>query len=163
MATRTIQPSAFHGKCPRAALELDYLTGEVSLHAKRAEGEMRVAMGCVLALAAGPLAAKPPPDARLQPFLASVISDLDAGLKDYSSARFQRVKVAFTPTGRSLVCGMVNAKNSYGAFEGWRYFWEERGPGAAAALRMSDSDGCTDYDVVWLDEDFSGAVAFKAR
>lgn len=48
---------------------------------------------------------------------AKVIAAADVQLKDGASARWR-----FEPVRADLVCGYVNAKNSFGAYVGWQPF-----------------------------------------
>ncbi len=50
--------------------------------------------------------------------LASVESTVRAAMKDPWSARFGRIAAADRPGGAVTVCGMVNGKNSFGAYTG---------------------------------------------
>lgn len=47
--------------------------------------------------------------------LAAIKADLETKLKDAASAKFQRVRVK-----DGYFCGLVNAKNSYGAYAGYK-------------------------------------------
>lgn len=50
-----------------------------------------------------------------------VKSEIKEGLKDPSSAQFKDVRIVKVPEGK-VVCGQVNAKNSYGGYAGYKYF-----------------------------------------
>lgn len=47
----------------------------------------------------------------------------DAELRDYPSARFRDVTADKAPIGGGIwFCGYVNARNAFGAYQGWRRF-----------------------------------------
>jgi hypothetical protein len=46
-------------------------------------------------------------------------------LKDADSAKFMNVRMLPADQGMSDICGKVNAKNSYGAYAGYRTFYGE--------------------------------------
>lgn len=56
----------------------------------------------------------------------SVIVDAEryirSQLKDPESAKFRNVDAYFTKDGDTVACGEVNAKNSFGAYEGYKWF-----------------------------------------
>jgi hypothetical protein len=55
-------------------------------------------------------------------------------LKDPESARFRSLGVYSTETGARAVCGEMNAKNSYGAYVGYKKF------AAAGTVVMTETD-----------------------
>lgn len=70
-----------------------------------------------------PVVSLPPPE-KLQPVSLSaaemqgVERGLKAKLKDPDSAKIEGVVAGKDTSGRTFVCGLVNAKNSYGGFTG---------------------------------------------
>lgn len=59
----------------------------------------------------------PPRGQPSQTLFAAARDELDGALLDYPSARFREVRA-----DSFRVCGLVNSKNPYGAFVGWRPF-----------------------------------------
>jgi len=50
---------------------------------------------------------------------SAVVRSVEAKLIDPSSARFEQIRAAHDPAnGRLVVCGLVNAKNSFGGYVG---------------------------------------------
>jgi hypothetical protein len=61
-----------------------------------------------------------------------------AQMKDPASAQFRGLKSGKTGTGFVFVCGEVNAKNSYGGYNGYRPFlWRE----GTYGVRLTDDKG----------------------
>src|SRR5689334_17187693 len=71
-----------------------------------------------------PVVSAPPPVQKLQPVSLSeeemqgVERGLKAKLKDPDSAKIEGVVAGKGTDGRTFVCGLVNAKNSYGGYSG---------------------------------------------
>lgn len=57
-------------------------------------------------------------------------------LKDPASAEFREIKVSIF-NGAPLVCGEVNAKNSYGGYTGFRHFMIKEGRARLASDEIS--------------------------
>ena len=58
-------------------------------------------------------------------------------LKDPESARFGEIKAGFPPgQNHPTVCGLVNAKNSFGGYVGMRYFIGALGPRGFAVIGL---------------------------
>jgi hypothetical protein len=59
---------------------------------------------------------------------AQARTTLSAELLDYEATRFQSVR-AILPTDRKFpyFCGQINAKNSFGAYTGWKDFYVDGG------------------------------------
>ena len=85
-------------------------------------------LSVVLALIVSGCAAAPPPSG-LRPFELGAIErqavedGVRVSLKDPGSAQFQRMIGATDASGRITVCGLVNAKNSYGGYNGASPFY----------------------------------------
>lgn len=74
---------------------------------------------CVLALSACVPAPVPSTPYQLSSKqMASVKSVVKSAMKDPWSAHFGRIAAADQPQGAVTVCGMVNGKNSFGAYTG---------------------------------------------
>lgn len=52
--------------------------------------------------------------------LAALRESLQSTLKDADSAKFKDVEISLD--GKGTACGLLNAKNSYGAYGGYSYF-----------------------------------------
>jgi hypothetical protein len=66
-------------------------------------------------------------------------------LKDPESARFERVKAILKPsTGVTLVCGLVNSKNSFGGYTGRSMFAGTLTRGAKPAFQVNAAAGDPD-------------------
>lgn len=77
---------------------------------------------CTLAWTAA--AAAPPINARETAAFAAAHKALVRGsLKDPSSAQFQSVFVSRGTSGARILCGEVNAKNSFGGYVGFKRFY----------------------------------------
>lgn len=73
------------------------------------------------------------------PVEAAATDAIKASLKDPYSAQFERMRAGQDKDGSTLVCGYVNAKNSFGAYQGRRLF-AVRVPAAGAATVEAFSD-----------------------
>lgn len=63
-------------------------------------------------------------------------AEIAGQLKDPSSAQFRNVKASKTDKGFALVCGEVNAKNTFGGYVGFTPFiWREGTYGGAVGAR----------------------------
>lgn len=111
-----------------------------------------------IALSTNQASAAPAPASPEKAFVSEVREALDLALKDYPSARFKQVRIAFTPGGHRLVCGLVNSKATTGGYAGWEYFWADVPEGGAVTLSFSYHDECSAYDVTWLPKDFAPVV-----
>jgi len=58
---------------------------------------------------------------RAEQVQATALASLKRSLRDADSARFDGVRYVSTPAGEA-VCGVVNARNGFGGFVGWRPF-----------------------------------------
>lgn len=89
-----------------------------------------IGIGLAIALAASPVLAQTPrskaPPAIPEPILVALKSAAGKKLKDPYSAQYERLQRATRPNARGeptdVVCGYVNAKNSYGAYIGAKPF-----------------------------------------
>jgi hypothetical protein len=75
--------------------------------------------------------------------LAAIKDSLQSTLKDADSVKFKDVEV--TLDGKGSVCGLLNAKNSYGAYIGYAYFFgmvftEHQKVPVAMVLSVDDGD-----------------------
>lgn len=59
---------------------------------------------------------------------SAVHAGVRANLKDPESARFESLTAVKDAAGDTIVCGMVNAKNSYGGYTGKQQFFGVFGP-----------------------------------
>lgn len=80
---------------------------------------LAAASGLALTFAA---AAQEPPKATQAELLERAKALVAYDLKDPESARFRNLQVFHTSTGARAVCGEFNAKNSYGAYTGYKKF-----------------------------------------
>ena len=55
--------------------------------------------------------------------IADAIESVKTQLKDPYSANFRDVRANISEVGKPVVCGSVNAKNSYGAYSGYKRFY----------------------------------------
>ena len=67
-------------------------------------------------------------------------------LKDPGSAEFQNVNVYKQKDGTYLVCGEVNARNSFGAMPGYTRFISPKG---AIAILETSTGASSAYDELW--------------
>ena len=79
-----------------------------------------IALACVLLAANVAQAADAYREATAQE-VSAIRSSMQKDLKDADSAKFKDVKVAAAEDGVAM-CGLVNARNSYGAYAGFSYF-----------------------------------------
>lgn len=75
--------------------------------------------------------------------LAAIKDSLQSTLKDADSVKFKDVEV--TLDGKGSLCGLLNAKNSYGAYVGYAYFFgavftEHLKAPVAMVLSIDDGD-----------------------
>lgn len=68
-------------------------------------------------------------------------------LKDSASAKYRNLKVYRLNTGKMLVCGEANARNSFGALAGYTRFI---GPARAVALVETDLADKASFDNLWV-------------
>jgi hypothetical protein len=103
-----------------------------------------IVLSALMAIAL-PVAAQAQPLAALRSKAAAELPKVreafDDQLLDYPSARFKKVRAGYTEIGSApYFCGQLNAKNSSGAYIGWRYFswtsWDAKEP-----LVMEGADG----------------------
>jgi hypothetical protein len=96
----------------------------------------------------------PAPKRNLSPAnaIAEAKSTITSRLKDPESARFSDVSYKTSPNARGeptdVVCGMVNAKNSYGGYTGAKpfvYFVDRREPHMADGVGFDAELGGTIY------------------
>lgn len=85
---------------------------------------MRILIAGLAALGAQALPVAPPEGAPTDAMFVAVRDALDGKLLDYPSARFREVRA-----DRYRICGFVNAKNSLGAYTGWKRFGAMAGAG----------------------------------
>lgn len=71
---------------------------------------------------------------------ATVHRAVTAVLKDPESARFGAMNAGVTKQGAILVCGYVNAKNSFGGYTGDSPYWGWLQPSGAFQVRDMASD-----------------------
>jgi hypothetical protein len=93
--------------------------------------------GCVSSIPTGS------PVAITDEMRAQIEAGTKQALKDPESARFGVIAGAQTPDGNISVCGMVNAKNSFGGYTGEQPFFGvlHPGPGFFEFRTMGGSDG----------------------
>jgi len=77
--------------------------------------------------------------------IAAIRASLQETLKDADSAKFRNVIEDKAPPSVRNVCGEINAKNSYGAYGGFRRFYsllatQTDGKILVAATRIDDDD-----------------------
>jgi hypothetical protein len=110
---------------------------------------MRNLIICTVATLAGCAAVPPPPPSVPVELTGSQIERVETAvrgaLKDPDSARFGVLRGAGEPKGKGLVvCGLVNAKNSFGGYVGSRPFYvitsRERGD-LPTKVRLPSTDG----------------------
>lgn len=98
---------------------------------------------CALLVVSVGATAATPVDSRpaSQSELAMLKTALEGQLKDPYSAKFRNVKVGpKSPAGMYTACGMVNAKNSYGAYAGEEPFYGQLIPEAKVAIVIGVGD-----------------------
>lgn len=75
--------------------------------------------------------------------VASVKAAIAHDLKDPSSARFREIVAYRTSAGDTIICGEVNAKNSYGAYAGFEPFYSRFRDGQMLVARL-DALACSE-------------------
>jgi len=115
-------------------------------------------------------AGTPAPRTASDPFIRYARHALDTRLKDYPRARFRDAHVTvYGDTHRRVLCGRINAPNSYGAMTGWHdfvvgtndigdpYLYEGTDDVTVAIIAQRCTDG-----VQAEEQDVSGLIAASA-
>jgi len=74
--------------------------------------------------------------------LQAIVGEVGKGLKDADSAKFSdvRIKEKIGSPQEKYICGKVNAKNEFGAYVGFKYFFAVSDPAAGLVVVSGDTD-----------------------
>ena len=111
--------------------------------AKQGDTMKRIVVAALAALVLAGVHAQTAKRAVTPKELAAIKDSLQSTLKDADSVKFKDVEV--TLDGKGSLCGLLNAKNSYGAYIGYVYFFgmvftEHQKTPVAMVLSVDDGD-----------------------